>query len=150
MEIYKSRIVLLEEQLNNEVKSPIMPSEKSLLAKSSVEETKEPENQETEEVVHNEESHEESIQDEPQEIVDDDKHDETTEKPEESFENTIYTSSTSMGPPQPELPPTSEIDSFSIETLLQQKEELEKEIETTQQSIQMLQKELEESKQINL
>lgn len=150
MEIYKSRIVLLEEQLNNEVKSPIMSSEKSLLAKSSVEETEEPENQENEEVVPSEEPHEESIQDEASEILDDDKDDKTTDIPEESFDNSIYTSSTSMGPPQPELPPTSEIDSFSIETLLQQKEELEKEIQTTQQSIQMLQQELEESKQINL
>ena len=46
--------------------------------------------------------------------------------------------------------PSAEIDELSVETLLQQKEELEKEIQETTEAIHSLQKELEESKQINL
>ena len=46
--------------------------------------------------------------------------------------------------------PSAEIDELSVETLIQQKEELEKEIQETTEAIHSLQKELEESKQINL
>ena len=153
MEIYKSRISILEEQLKNEVISPIQSSEYNKNQMNSpVPDVKEEESlssnsNETTEIIPIEENIEEKevvlegdIEITPKETNEEDK---TTNQ-------IILTSTTSIGPPQPELPPSAEIDELSVETLLQQKEELEKEIQETTEAIHSLQKELEESKQINL
>ena len=153
MEIYKSRISILEEQLKNEVISPIQSSEYSKNQMNSpVPDVKEEESSSSNS---NESSEVISIQEdiEEKEVVPEGDVEITSKETNEEDQTTnqiILTSTTSIGPPQPELPPSAEIDELSVETLLQQKEELEKEIQETTEAIHSLQKELEESKQINL
>ena len=153
MEIYKSRISILEEQLKNEVISPIQSSEYNKNQMNShVPDVKEEESlssnsNETTEIIPIEENIEEK------EVVPEGDIEITPKETNEEDKTTnqiILTSTTSIDPPQPELPPSAEIDELSVETLLQQKEELEKEIQETTEAIHSLQKELEESKQINL
>ena len=153
METYKSRISILEEQLKNEVISPIQSSEYNKNQMNSpVPDVKEKESSSSNS---NESLEVISIQEdiEEKEVVPEGDVEITPKETNEEDQTTnqiILTSTTSIGPPQPELPPSAEIDELSVETLLQQKEELEKEIQETTEAIQSLQKELEESKQINL
>ena len=153
MEIYKSRISILEEQLKNEVISPIQSSEYNKNQMNSpVPDVKEKESSSSNS---NESLEVISIQEdiEEKEVVPEGDVEITSKETNEEDQTTnqiILTSTTSIGPPQPELPPSAEIDELSVETLLQQKEELEKEIQETTEAIHSLQKELEESKQINL
>ena len=153
MEIYKSRISILEEQLKNEVISPIQSSEYNKNQMNSpVPDVKEEDSSSSNS---NESSEVISIQEdiEEKEVVPEGDVEITFKETNEEDQTTnqiILTSTTSIGPPQPELPPSAEIDQLSVETLLQQKEELEKEIQETTEAIHSLQKELEESKQINL
>ena len=153
MEIYKSRISILEEQLKNEVISPIQSSEYNKNQMNSpVPDVKEEDSSSSNS---NESSEVISIQEdiEEKEVVPEGDVEITPKETNEEDQTTnqiILTSTTSIGPPQPELPPSAEIDELSVETLLQQKEELEKEIQETTEAIHSLQKELEESKQINL
>lgn len=127
LEIYKSRLVLLEEQLKNEIEAPSIKVESI----------------QSEELVISPEEQTELI--EPTETTD------PLLVPsisEETTEESLIISS--AGPPQPELPPGAEIDGMSIESLQEQKAELEREIQSIREEIDKLQKELDESKQINL
>ena len=127
MEIYKSRIVLLEEQLKNEMEAPVITIEPV--------ETSEPTSP-----IRMEEDPLESV---PEPLS-------TSVNESSAVNEPIITSSLSFGPPQPELPPSAELDDVSVENLMEKKEELEREIQSIRDSIQQLQQELEESKQINL
>ena len=113
MEIYKSRISILEEQLKNEVISPIQSSEYNKNQMNSpVPDVKEEESlssnsNETTEIIPIKENIEEK------EVVPEGDIEITPKETNEEDKTTnqiILTSTTSIGPPQPELPPSAEID----------------------------------------